>query len=110
MVMMVRPIMSEYPKCKEGIAAVRVRRGTSSGDILQDALAILVAEAVFSPHTSRSVGTMDSVDEPIAASQLSLWAFHSRVTEKSRRHAWPEGENDKRQEIAHGEGPPPCLI
>lgn len=108
--MMVKPIMSEYPKCKDGIAAGQSQTWSFHWSMRWDALTILIAKAVFSPHTSRSVDSMNSVNKPIAAGQLSLRAFHGRVTEQSGRHTRPEGEYDKRQEIAHSECPSPCLI
>lgn len=107
---MVRPIRSEYPKCKEGIAAVRVRLGASTRHRGQNVLTILIAEAVLSPHASRSVDSMDSVNESIAACQLSFGAFDSWVTEQSRWHTWPAGEYDECEEIANGESSSPSLI
>lgn len=110
MVIMVRPIISEYPKCKDGIAAGQSQTRSFRWSMRWDALTILIAKAIFGPHTSRSVDSMNSVNKPVAAGQFSFRPFHGRVTEQSRWHTRPEGEYDKRQEIAHGECPSPCLI
>ena len=53
---------------------------------------------------------MDRVDEPIALRLFGVLAVILRVGQKAGRHAWPEGEDDEGNEVAHGHGPPPLLV
>ena len=71
---------------------------------------ILVAELVRGPDTAVAVGSMDSINESVRLGLLCVLARVVRVTQKSRRHAGPESEDDKGQQVAHGHCSSPSLI
>ena len=52
---------------------------------------------------------MDSIHKPKALGLLRVLARVGRITQQARRHAWPEGEDDKSEQVAHCHGPPPPL-
>lgn len=53
---------------------------------------------------------MDCVNKAISLGFLGQMAAIIRVTEEARRHARPEGEDDKGEQVAHGHGAPPSFI
>lgn len=77
MVMIVNPIMSEYPKCKDGIAAV-VQMSNNEKEA-QELLTILVAEPILSPYAASAIDPMHGVYEGEAASQHPFRSFHTLV-------------------------------
>lgn len=73
-------------------------------------LTILIAEAILSPNAARAVDSMDGIHKAIAASQLSIRTLHTLIAQQTRWHTWPQSENHKGEEVAHGQGSSPGLI
>lgn len=73
-------------------------------------LTILVAELVGCPHTAFAGLAMNCVDKTIALGLGSVVAVVLGVTQKTRRHAWPESKDDKSDQVAHGHGSSACLV
>jgi hypothetical protein len=53
---------------------------------------------------------MDCVNETVLSRLLSAWSHDILITQKAGWHAWPQGENNKGNQIAHGHCPSPCLV
>lgn len=53
---------------------------------------------------------MDGVDEAVPLGLLGVLAVVLRIAQQARRHAWPQREDDKREKVAQGHGPPARLV
>ena len=61
---------------------------------------ILVTELVLRPYTAFALGAVNSVDETVATRFFAYGTGNFGVGQKTRRHAWPQGENDECNQIA----------
>ena len=108
--MIVSPIMREYPKCNDGMAAwqiISILRSTKQ-ELYHHT--VLITKLVLCPDASCSIGSMHGIDKAIAASQFSIGALHTLVTQQSRRHTRPQGKHHKGEEIADSQCASPCLV
>ena len=86
--MMVNPIIKEYPKCRDGIAAAIVS-GFENWTRYWNALTILIAESILSPDASCALSTVNGVNKSIASSQNTDTAGNILVAQQTRRHTRP---------------------
>lgn len=70
----------------------------------------MVAEPIGRPYTAVAIRAVDGVDKPKALGLLCMLAVIVGVAEQTGGHAWPEGEDDKGQKVAHRHGPSPLLV
>lgn len=79
MVMIVKPIIREYPKCREGMAAEKKLAGKGTSG--RRRLTVLVTESVFCPNAPCTIGSMHRVYKAIAASEFPIWPFDALVAQ-----------------------------
>lgn len=65
---------------------------------------VLVAEPVCCPNAALATGAVNSVDKAKALGLFSVRPVVIGIAQQPRRHAGPEGEDDKGQQVAHGHG------
>jgi hypothetical protein len=70
----------------------------------------LVAESVSGPDTALSSTAVNTVDKAKALGLLSIRTLVFRITQKTRRHARPAGEDNKSDEVAHSHGSSTGLV
>lgn len=69
---------------EEGVSEMQRRHG-----------GVLIAELVLCPDAAFALGAVDGVDETVAARFFAHFTRDVGVGEEARRHARPEGEDDK---------------
>lgn len=72
-------------------------------------LTILIAETVLRPDAAFPAFSVHSIHKSEAARFVAYGASDCFIAQKTRRHAWPEGEYNEREEVAHRHRPPPGL-
>ena len=65
---------------------------------------VLIAESVLRPDAARAVGTVHRVDKPVLARLIASGALDVGIAQQARRHARPDGKDDKSNEVANGHG------
>lgn len=70
----------------------------------------MIAKSIGRPHTTLSSLAVHSIDKPKALGLQSILPIIPRIAQQARRHARPESEDDKRNEVARGHGPSSCFI
>ena len=63
---------------------------------------VLIAELVLRPNTAFALGAMHCIDEAETTRFFAHSAGDVWVGQESRRHAWPQCENDEGNEVAGG--------
>jgi hypothetical protein len=64
-------------------------------------LTILIAELVGCPDAALAISAVHRVYESKALGHLCVFSFVPWVAQQPWRHAWPQREDDKRQQVAH---------
>lgn len=70
----------------------------------------MVTESIRSPDTTLASPAMNRIDKPKTLGLLSIRPIVVRITQQPRRHARPQREHEKRNQIARRHRPSPGLI
>lgn len=73
-------------------------------------LTILVTKSVLGPDTASTILSVHRVFESIATSKFTKFPGDILVAQQSRGHARPKSEDNKGEEVAHGQSPPTSSV
>lgn len=82
---------------------------TKEGKISGAVLTILIAEAVLRPDAAFAAFPVHRIHESEAARFVAYGTADGFIAQKTRWHARPEREDNKRNQVAHRHRPPPSL-
>jgi len=108
MLIMVKPMSREYPKCREGMAAKGNQHVLKRIHVSE--LTVLIAELILRPNASLAALAMHSIHESIAFRHLRIITIIIRVAQESRGHTRPQRKHNESEEVRRGHRSSPRFI